>query len=103
MDRYKHWSEVYPHSIFASVLLLDGKIESWKVVDYPKQTPGEFKSYWKLERFKDYTCESKEFICNNDEEHNLAFMKWAPNWFKQWPLADDYRGMEPYEAEEEQR
>ncbi|MFA5558662.1 MAG: hypothetical protein WDA59_04275 [Methanofastidiosum sp.] len=34
-----HWSDEYPHSVYASVLLLDNKIESWKVVNYPKKHP----------------------------------------------------------------
>jgi hypothetical protein len=92
----QHWSDIYPHSIYASVLLLDGKIENWKIVNYPKTEPGMFSGFWKMDRLNDYTCEYKEFICNNSEEHNKAFTEWAEEWFKQWPIADDFVGWKPY-------
>lgn len=98
-----HWSDEYPHSIFASVLLLDGKIENWKVVNYPKKSPGDFSGYWKLDRLNDYTSEWKEFICNNDEEHHKAFTRWSAEWFRQWPLADDFMGGRPYELEPQRK
>lgn len=91
-----HWSDEYPHSVYASVLLLDNKIESWKVVNYPKKHPGDFKAYWKWDRLNDYVCKFKEFVCHNEEEHQLAFTKWASEYFSQWELADDYCGGRPY-------
>jgi len=93
----KYWLDIYPHSIFASVLLLDGKIENWKIVNYPKKHPLEFTGFWKRDRLNDYACEWKEFVCNNGKEHNEAFEEWAPEWFKQWLIADDFKGSPPYE------
>jgi len=88
--------EEYPHSIFGSALLLDGKIEMWKIANYCKRTY-EFSGFWKRDRIEDYTSEWKEFVCNNSEEHQKAFEEWAPEWFKQWPIADDFIGGKPYE------
>jgi hypothetical protein len=90
------WHDTYPHSLFASVLLLDGKIESWKVVNYPKKHPFDFKADWKRDRLNDYTCQWTEFVANDAEEHNRIFQELAPAWFKQWPHADDYWGFEAY-------
>jgi hypothetical protein len=94
-----HWLDVYPHDLYASVLLLDNKIENWKVVNYPKKTPEEFKGYWKMDRLNDYTCQWKRFVVNNSKEHNEVFIKLAPEWFKKWELAGDYRGYSPYKNE----
>ncbi|XEC97028.1 hypothetical protein AB6A23_11085 [Paenibacillus tarimensis] len=90
----------YPYKLYASVLLLDGKIESWKVVNYPKEAPSDFKAYWKLDRLKDYTAETKSWTVNNLEEHNDVFQRLAPEWFTQWRHADDYRGWHAYGEEE---
>lgn len=87
----------YPKKLYASVLLLDGKIESWKVVDYPKREPVEFKAIWKRERLNDYTAEYTSWIANNLTENHEVFQKLAPEWFKQWSHADDYVGFPAYE------
>lgn len=91
-----HWSDIYPHKLYASALLLDGKIENWKVVDYPWIDIYGIKNYWKRDRMKDYTIVSQEWEVNNDKEHNDVFTMHAPKWFKQWELADDYRLASPY-------
>jgi hypothetical protein len=89
------WHDEYPHSLFASVLLLDNKIENWKVVNYPKKTLS-FTHYWNLDRLNDYVSFNKEWIVNNDKEHNQVFEELAPEWFKQWELADNYMWAKPY-------
>ncbi|MFC4305773.1 ASCH domain-containing protein [Cohnella boryungensis] len=91
-----HWSDKYPHDLYASVLLLDGKIENWKVVDYPKKTPGIFSGFWKRDRLKDYTVQTQKWTVNNFLESQDAFNKHAPAWFRQWPHADDYIGFPAY-------
>ena len=93
------WHEQYPHMVYASVLLLDGKIENWKVGGYRKEIPGEWKAYWKLDRLADYSAFSKAFEVNTPEEHEKVFNELAPEWFKQWPHADDYRLGKAYEEE----
>lgn len=85
-----HWTDVYPHDLHASVLLLDGKIENWKVGDMPRATPGEFSGVWKNDRLKDYTAQTKTWTVNNAFEHDDVFSKHAPEWFRQWKHADDY-------------
>ena len=91
-----HWTDIYPHKVYASVLLLDGKIEGWKVGNPPKTEPLDFKAYWKRDRLADYRAEFIGFTVNNDKEHDDAFRKLSPEWFKQWELADDLHGSPPY-------
>lgn len=73
----------YPYDLYASVLLLDGKIENWKVVNYPKKTPGAFSGFWKPARMKDYTVQNHKWTVNNSLEHEEVFSKHAPEWFRQ--------------------
>lgn len=93
------WHDEWPHKACASVLLLDGKIEGWKTGYPPKKEPGEFKAYWKRDRMNDYTVEYTCFEVNNDKEHDDAFRKLAPEWFRQWELAEDLHGSPPYSIE----
>ncbi len=90
------WHDEWPHKVCASVLLLDGKIEEWKTGYPPKKEPGDFKAYWKRDRLNDYTVEYTCFEVNNDKEHDEAFRKLAPEWFRRWELAEDLHGTAPY-------
>jgi hypothetical protein len=90
------WHDEYPHSIFASVLLLDGKIENWKVGGHIKGV-SDFSGFWKMDRLNDYKAEHKEFIANTSEEHNRIFSVDSAEWFRQWQVAEDYKGFIPYE------
>jgi len=91
------WHEKYPHMVYASVLLLDGKIENWKVGGSIRANPLEWKTYWKMDKLKDYKTASKGFEVNTQEEHNKVFDELAPEWFRQWDHADDYRLARAYE------
>ncbi|MDP4158201.1 MAG: hypothetical protein Q8911_00355 [Bacillota bacterium] len=90
------WHDEYPHSVFASVLLLDGKIENWKIGGHPKKHAGDWSNFWKLDRINDYTVEHTEFIVNNQKEHNESFERLAPEWFKKWQIASEFIGSKPY-------
>lgn len=91
------WHDEWPHKVYASVLLLDGRIEEWKIGNPPKTEPLDFKAYWKRDRLADYRAEFTEFVVNNDQEHDDAFRKLAPEWFRQWELAEDFHGSPPYD------
>lgn len=83
--------------IYAQVLLLDGKIENWKICQDKKNYPLEFKAYWKKERVNDYTMET--FIFKAEETdvpkgwnfNSYVYNVLAPRWINQWEYADDYR------------
>lgn len=92
-----HWSDRYPHDLYASVLLLDGKIETWKVGQHPRETPGVFSAFWKIDRLKDYTAQTQKWTVNNSQEHNDVFAVHAPAWFRQWPHSEDYVGFRAYD------
>ena len=92
----KNWIETYPHKIYASVLLLDNKIDNWKVGQYEWKDMGNITNYWKIDRINDYTVKTTFWEVNSSEEHNLIFTKLSSEWFKQWELADDFMGGKPY-------
>lgn len=86
------WHDEYPHKVCASVLLLDGKVECWKI-GYPAKTEiHNWSTYWKMDRLKDYTIQTKCFKVRNPQEHHLAFVERGPNWLDQFEYAEDYRG-----------
>jgi len=99
-----HWSDTYPHELYANVLLLDGKIECWKTGSTKAEGYWPFKSWWKPNRLRlsnsdpheewtmgDYTVESKTWIVNNDQEHNDVFAIHSKEWYRQWEHAADYK------------
>lgn len=89
-------------TIYAQVLLLDGKIENWKICQDRKNSPLDFKAYWKPDRIKDYTMETMVFkesevdIPKDWSSQEYAF-NWyvykvlAPRWINRWNYSDDYR------------
>ncbi|RXZ78018.1 hypothetical protein EBB07_28590 [Paenibacillaceae bacterium] len=100
----------YPYELHANVLLLDGKIENWKVgstkadVDF-----WPFKSYWKTNRLNiveeecyqrfgmgDYKIETKTWTVNDSQEHADVFYVHSKEWFRQWKHADDYKLAKAY-------
>jgi hypothetical protein len=96
------WDEAYPHSVYASVLLNEeGKILNWRIGSYYWKQPIEAKM-----RFRDYakisllTVRYKEFIVNNDYEHDKAFEVDAIEFFKQFELAEDHIGASPFEEDD---
>lgn len=101
MENERQFSDfnVYPHKVFASVLLLDGKIYNWKIVNYNWTTPMEVKM-----RYSDFplidegrfTVESIGFETNNSHEHELAFNEWSREWFRQWEVSERKIGGAPY-------
>lgn len=85
-----HWIHTYPHTIYASVLLVNNKIYDWKV--------GQ--NYWDERdlRIKDGTVniESTSWEVNSSEEHDQVFTIHAKEWMKQWDIHEDYNGFYPY-------
>jgi hypothetical protein len=81
------WHDEYPHSIFASVGLINNKITGWKTGDRIIDINSS--------HYRGGKIEWTEFIVNNQDEHNEAF-NLAHEWFKQWEIADNFRGNKPY-------
>lgn len=84
--------------IYAQVLLLDNKIEAWKICQTQKRSPYDFKACWKQNRFDDYTmdtfCFLKEetYIEDGWNFNSYVYGVIAPEWINQWEYADDYKG-----------
>lgn len=92
-----HWVDTYPHRVYASVLLLDGKIYNYKIGQNHWEHPAEVKmrlsDFNKIDRM---TVEYTYFEVNNDEEHNAAFEVLARDWFKNWEIHENYIGSRCY-------
>lgn len=92
-----HWSDVYPHEVYACVLLLDGKIYNWKIGEYYWSSPYEARmrlsDFDKIDRMK---TEYKSWTVYNDEEHNEVFERLAKEWFKQWEIHENHVGAKAY-------
>jgi len=86
------WLETYPHSVFASVILVDNKIMLWKVGEYTLH------SGYRIDLSK-CSYEEKEFVVNNDDEHNDVFEKLSKDWFRQWKMHEKHQGGTPFDDE----
>ena len=85
-----------PQVVFAYAILLDNKIENWKVTSGNRNRLYEFSSIWKKERLNDYKLQKVCWVCNNVDEWNKVFNELAPKWFKTWKYANDYKLMRTY-------
>ncbi|MGG3874692.1 hypothetical protein [Brevibacillus laterosporus] len=93
----KDWSDTYPHKVYASVLLLDGKIYSYRIGPSYWESPFEVKMRVSdFPKIKRMTVEHTSFEVNNDQEHTEAFTVQAVNWFKNWEIHDDHLGSKCY-------
>lgn len=89
----------YPHRVFASVILLDGKIVNWKSGQYrmTKKNLGLFNQPRIVhENFEKLEVRSRSFIVHNISEHNKAFEREAVQFYKQFKLYPGYNLMKPY-------
>lgn len=94
-----HWSDVYPHEVTASALLLDGEIYNWKIGDQFWSEPGLVKmrlSDCRLIEEGRFTVENQSFTVHNDDEHRYAFEVLARQWFKNWKISDKHIGCACY-------
>ena len=84
--------------IYAQVLLLDNKIESWKICQSQKRSPYDFKAYWKQDRMKDYImdtfvfAEEETYVEDGWTFNSYVYEVLAPEWINEWEYATDYRG-----------
>ena len=85
-----------PQIVYAYAILLDNKIENWKVTSVNRNSVYDFTGIWKVERLKDYKLQKVCWVCNTVDEWNEVFNKLAPKWFKTWKYADDYKLMRAY-------
>lgn len=76
-----------PEVIYAYAILLDNKIETWKITRSDMNSVYEFKGLWKMDRISEYKLEKTHWICENTDE---VFNKLAPDWFRKWEHATDY-------------
>ena len=89
----------YPHRIFASVVLLDGKIISWKVVNYrwTKENIGRYNHpYLVYANYTKIKIRTKSFIANNTDQHNKIFQHTVKKFFKQFKIHEKFDGIKPY-------
>lgn len=99
----REWSNFneYPHKVFASVLLLDGKIYDWKIKNTHWEDPNEItmriSDFDKIPRME---VKWTSFTVNNDEEHNRAFEEDAREWYKQWEVSEHVLYCSPYGEDE---
>ena len=90
---------VYPHRIFASVVLLDGKIISWKVANYrwTMKTIGCYNHPVAVyKNYKKIKVRTRSFVANNRDQHNGIFETTTKKFFKQFEIHEKFFGCKPY-------
>lgn len=94
-----HWTDKYPHTVTASVLLLDGKIYNWKIGNQIWKHPSMVKMRLEDMKYLDegrFTVENKSFTVQNPDEHEKVFTVLAREWFKNWEISEHFYGEKPY-------
>ena len=86
----------YPKVVYGYAILLDNKLENWKVTCHNRHSVYEFTGYWKRDRLKYYKLEKICWICKNVNELNKAFDIMAPRFFRTWKHSDDYMLIRAY-------
>lgn len=95
--------------IYAQVLLLDNKIEEWKICQDKKDSPLEFKAYWKRDKIDDYTMDTKVFNeCEVEVPKGWTFNSYVYNvlgirFINQYEYVEDYRGSKAKETSLEEQ
>lgn len=81
-----HWAYTYPHKVYCSVLLLDGKIVDYKIGERYWSTPFQItlRGQITLEELEKAKTEYTYWEVNNDKEHQQVFNKLAKEWLKQF-------------------
>ncbi|MBB6716227.1 hypothetical protein [Clostridium gasigenes] len=93
--------DVYPHEVYASVLLDENKeIINWKVSCNYWNEPAESRmTYAMFNKIEKLTTEYMEFQVWNRQEHNEVFTIHAKDWLRNFKISKDYIGCKPYEDE----
>lgn len=92
----KDWTEVFPHDIHASILLLDDKIFNYKIGRSRWTTPSQV--HMKLSDFDKQnrmSIVSKKYTVFNKAQHNEVDVL-AREWMKNWKVHEDYSGYKVY-------
>ena len=83
------WLETYPHSVFASALLSDGKLIAWRVGDRARERHDFYKDFYHAQKkesdFQNVTVQAKEFVCEKEGTYNAVFNEarmWIANTFE---------------------
>lgn len=78
----KNWLETYPHKIYASILLLDGKLIDYKIGEHYWESPFNvcLKGQITLEELKRCTTDYRYWVVNSPTEHNNIFNVAAKEW-----------------------
>lgn len=92
-----HWVDTYPHDVYASVLLLDGKIYNYKIGqnhwEYPYEVKMRYSDFWKIDRMQ---TQYVKWTVEDDEQHSQVFTEYARHWFKNWEIHEDHIGRKAY-------
>jgi len=94
----------YPITIYASALLVDEQIKFWNVTDKEKKELHDWKKDFILSgedivsfsARENYRIETKEFTAPNREWLDNIFTDMAPDWFNNWLMVENYKGIKPY-------
>lgn len=92
------WHDEYPHKLYASVLLDENnEILNWKVGNYFWREPADTRmTYEDLKKIDKLKTIYKEFVVNNNNEHNRVFYIDSKEWFKKFKISPKHYGAAPY-------
>ncbi len=94
----------YPHVVFASVALIDGKIVNWKVgkCRWSIKNIWHFTHpIWIFKHSEKVKIRTRSFVVKNGDEHDRAFGFRANTFFRRYPLHENFCLLKPYKENQE--
>lgn len=94
MKNMKHWVDIYPHIITASMITKENEMIDWKIGQYPLRDKYNVGALRKA----GYKYVEKMYIANNSNQHNKAF-NLAASWMKGYGVqVDPFRASCPWDT-----
>ncbi|MFZ5644945.1 MAG: hypothetical protein ACOY46_15285 [Bacillota bacterium] len=95
IDLYR-CNDDYPLQILAAVLLINGKIENWWIAKTNSVNLFQTKDYCKIDQCDDSILTGTFWEVNTPNELEEVCNEVSTEWFKQWEIAEGFKGFKPY-------
>lgn len=86
----------YPETLYANVLLYQGKIINWNIGANELSLGTITSPYPIYTDHETVTVETQSFIAHDDREYHEILETTAPKWIRNWEFHDMFTGVIPY-------
>lgn len=90
-----YWLNTFPHKIYATTILKDNKIRYWKVGQNRLKDTCDIKNL--IKNHPSYSYKEHCFEANTHYEHTYIFQIESVEWFRQFGLDKEFKGLSPFD------